>query len=317
MARSHQLRRLGWITGLVAASLLSACATTPAGPSSLVPNATTSATPSVTPSSSPTPIETNRPSATETTRTTTDVEVGGLSISVTCQGVDGGAPTIVLMHGNGSGGQGQFDRVTSELLAQSRVCSYNRPGTGSTAPPAILPRPITDVVAEAHGVLQAAGIRGPVLLLGTSEGAAIAFMYAQAHPEGVVGFVAINPNPPYSQWLEEAAKVETAEELEIYEEPDYRGENPERIDNRPNSSMLTDPLPDAMLYAVMFDDDCGGDTTFCAKVFAPLAAMGVRLAAVGAGGRYVAVPGAGHSIELTNPNAVIRVVQDVLAEATE
>ena len=197
------------------------------------------------------------------------------------------------------------------------MCVYDRPGTGNSPAPATLPRPITEVVAEAHAVLVAAKIDAPVFLLGSSEGGAIAFMYAQAYPAEVVGFVSINPNPPYAAWIAEARKVETAEEVATLEEPDYRGENPEQIDNRANSSMLNDPLPASMPYALMFDEDCGGDRAFCGKVYEPIRALAARLAQVGSLGRFVSLPGAGHQIEQSRPDEVNKVLDEVWRDAIE
>lgn len=275
-----------------------------------------SATLVVAASPSPAPSAVSSPAAaSQQVRTAIEVTVGGLPIIVNCEGEDTGSPTIVLMHGNDAG-ENQFRLVKAGLLKLSRVCEYARPGTGRTQEPARLPRPITDVVAEAHEVLAQAKIGPQVFLLGTSQGGALAFMYAQAYPDEVAGFVSINPVPPYEQWIAEVSKVETPEEVATIEEPDYRGENPEQIDNRPTSSMLTDPLPDSMPYAMMFDEDCGGDTTFCDRVFEPLGAITERLSQVGSGGRFVPVPGAGHNIEQSNPREVTRVVDEVWSEAT-
>lgn len=304
--------RVVFVAALIAL-LLSACSAT--GPSAVPAESAASATapaPSVGPSSSASaaPVSAPAPAATALT-----VTVGSQEIAVRCTGADTGRPTIVLMHGNGGGGQGQFDLVQAHLLTLSRVCIYDRPGTGDSPAPATLPRPITEVVAEAHAVLAGAKIAPPVFVIGSSEGGAIAFMYAQAYPSEVAGFVSINPNPPYDPWIKEAAKVETAEEVATAEEPDYRGVNPEQIDNRPNSSMLKTALPASMPYAVMFDENCDGDTAFCAKVFKPLRALAEKLTHVGALGRFVALPGAGHQIEQTQPYEVNKVVDELWAEA--
>lgn len=290
------------IVSVMAAACASTATTTPiASGASSVPAPTISSTPTAIPAPA---------------RTTVAVTVGGIAVTVSCQGEAAGRPTIVLMHGNGAGGQQQFRLVEPDLAKLSRVCQYSRPGTGDTQAPADLPRPVTEVVTEVHEILDQAGIGSPVFLLGSSEGGVIAFMYAQAYPSEVAGFVSINPNPPYEQWIAAVSKVETPDEVTTLEQPDYRGENPERIDNRPNSSMLTLPLPGSIPYAMMFDEDCGGDNAFCAKVFEPLRAITERLAKVGPGGRFVAVPGAGHTIEQSNPREVSRVVAEVWAEAT-
>ncbi len=296
-----------WAVGVAIVSVIAAaCAST----------ATSTPIASQGPSASASTISPTPAAIPSSARTAVAVTVGGIAVTVSCKGEAAGRPTIVLMHGNGAGGQQQFRLVEPDLAKLSRVCEYSRPGTGRTQAPADLPRPVTEVVAEAHDILDQAGIRSPVFLLGSSEGGVIAFMYAQAYPTEVAGFVSINPNPPYEQWITDVRKVETPDEVATLEEPDYRGENPERIDNRPNSSMLTVPLPASIPYAMMFDDDCGGDSAFCAKVVEPLRAITERLAKVGPGGRFVAVPGAGHNIERSNPREVNRVVAEVWAEAT-
>jgi pimeloyl-ACP methyl ester carboxylesterase len=243
-----------------------------------------------------------------TVTTSIKVTVGSQRIAVRCVGAQTSRPTIVLMHGNGGSG---FELIEPHLRTLSRVCVYDRPGTGDSPAPAKLPRSITEVVAEAHGVLAAAAIRAPVFLIGASYGGVVAFMYAQAYPDDVAGFVVINPPPPYDAWIAEAKKVETPEEVAKFEEPDYRGENPEQIDDRANSTMLTIALPARMPYALMFDEDCDGNVAFCAKIFEPNRKLDERLTHVGDGGRFIAVPGAGHQIEATRPQAVIDAVDEV------
>jgi len=309
------------LVGLIA-SLAAACGST--GPASAPASSAVSVTasvPSVAPTTSgaasaPGPAASPVSAASAATATSLTVSVGAQQIAVRCNGADTGRPTIILMHGNG-GDAGQFNLVTPHLETLSRVCSYARPGTGGSPAPATLPRPITDLVAEAHAVLAAAKIDSPVFVLGTSNGGALAFMYAQAYPAEVAGFVSINPNPPYAAWLAEAKKVETPQEVATFEEPDYRGENPEGIDNRPTSSMLTSPLPASMPYALMFDETCDGDTAFCAKVYEPLKALDEKLTHVGALGRFVSLPGAGHQIERSRPTDVNKVVDEVWAQISK
>jgi hypothetical protein len=63
-------------------------------------------------------------------------------------------------------------------------------------------------------------------------------------------------------------------------------------------------LPSTMPYAIMFDEDCGGDEELCSRLRDPLAETTESLAQVGEGGRFVWVEGAGHDIDLTQPQAV-------------
>jgi pimeloyl-ACP methyl ester carboxylesterase len=124
------------------------------------------------------------------------------------------------------------------------------------------------------------------------------YRYAQTHSNAVTGFVAMNPVPPYTSWLEQAAKVETPEELQSIEVEFFKGANDERVDLRDTDLMVDEPTTDDLHYVIMFAEDCPGD--FCDRIRPVLAAATNALANLGAGGTYVAVPGAGHEIFATD-----------------
>lgn len=274
---------------------------------------------SVTPSvlASPTPdLASIAPSAAPDAMETFEVEVGGLMIVGHCSGARAeGDPAVLLQHGNG-GTQDHLAALEAYLRPTALVCAYDRPaGSGRSEPPADRPRSVTDIAEEAHAVLAAAGVEPPYFLIGQSAGAAISIVHAHLHPDDVAGFIASNPNPPFTAWIEAASEVETPEEIETLELPDYRGENPEGIDMRANDIML-EPLPDSMPFAILFDEDCGGDTAFCDRIREPLAATQELLAGTGAGGRFQWVEGAGHEIPLTRPEVLEETFDELWAEAT-
>jgi pimeloyl-ACP methyl ester carboxylesterase len=153
--------------------------------------------------------------------------------------------------------------------------------------------------------------------IGTSLGGELAFMYAQAYPADVAGFIAINPMPPpFNAWMAAAKKVETPQEIQTLELPDYLGQNPERVDSQANSSMLTRTLPSRMPYAILFDENCGGDTAFCSRILIPLSNVEAGLARVGSAGQFMWVKGAGHEIESTRPDTVISTFDMLWAQLT-
>ena len=76
--------------------------------------------------------------------------------------------------------------------------------------------------------------------------------------------------------------------------------------------MLGDRLPASMPYAVMFDEDCGGDSDFCSRILAPLTRTTMSLAAVGDGGRFVRAKGAGHDIFSADPELVQETINEVI-----
>ena len=241
-------------------------------------------------------------------------QVSGRTLTGHCSGSDQGRPAVVLEAGIGAG-QNQLSGVEAHLARSTVVCAYDRAGVGASDPPPTRPRPLSEVLADLDAFLAAAKVERPYVLVGQSAGGNIVFMQAQAHPEDVAGFVSMNPVPPYTEWIEAARKVETAEELKTLELPFYRGENEEFTDFTATDRMLTDPLPQTVPYVVMFDEDCGGDTEFCGRVLAPLTKATRSLADVGRGGRFIRAEGAGHEIYATNPELVLSTVDDVLDQA--
>jgi pimeloyl-ACP methyl ester carboxylesterase len=80
--------------------------------------------------------------------------------------------------------------------------------------------------------------------------------------------------------------------------------------------MLTDPLPADLPYAVMFDALCDEfppplQNNKCARLVHLLAQTDQDLAEVGRGGRFVWAKGAGHSIQVVQPEVVLATVDRV------
>jgi pimeloyl-ACP methyl ester carboxylesterase len=242
-----------------------------------------------------------------------EVLVNGLEVRGHCVGTrDTGEPAVVLQAGNG-GLPSDLGGVQGHMVDRTMVCGFARPGAGGNPAPADLPRPIDEVVRDVHSTLLAAQIEPPYFLVGQSAGSAVVFMFAQAYPDAVAGFVFINGNPPYETWRQAAAESGLPADLVAGAEADFSGENPERIDFRTNQSMLTDPLPDDLPYAVMYDE-CG-DIPDCPINFE--AAVFEQLAKVGEGGRFIWAKGAGHEMHLTEPQLVYDTIDEVWAEATD
>lgn len=241
------------------------------------------------------------------------VDVGGLSIQGHCTGNrPDGAPVVILQSGNG-GSDAHLAGIETHLVPRTRVCAFARPGAGGSDAPASVPRAVDDVVAEIHEVLVAADIQPPYFLVGQSAGAAITFMFAQAYPGEVAGFVFMNGNPPYETWVAEAPELGIPQGMIDGAVADFSGNNPEQIDFRSSESMLATALPATMPFAVMYDE-CG-DGPSC-----PVAGEAVifeRLAGMGEGGRFIWAKGAGHEIHQTDPELVYATIDEVWTEATD
>ena len=235
--------------------------------------------------------------------------VDGRELSGHCSGTQKqGSPAILLDSGMG-GGQHQLSDIEERFAERTLVCAYDRAGVGASDPPAKTPRPVTELVADLDAFATAADARPPYLLAGHSMGANVVFMYTQAHPEKVAGFVAMNPVPPEETFLPAAKKVETKAEF-AGELSFNRGENDENTSF--HEPMLSNPLPAGMPYAVMFDEDCDGDSDFCSRILPPLIRTTTSLAAVGDGGRFVRAKGAGHDIFSADPELVQETINEVI-----
>jgi hypothetical protein len=62
--------------------------------------------------------------------------------------------------------------VVAELAVRRRVCTYDRAGTGSSDAAPNERREADDVVKEAHALLVAAHVAGPLMRAGDGDGAA-------------------------------------------------------------------------------------------------------------------------------------------------
>jgi pimeloyl-ACP methyl ester carboxylesterase len=132
------------------------------------------------------------------------------------------AATIVLLH-EGLGSVGLWGDFPERLAAATGlgVFAYSRAGYGRSSP-SVLPRGVTFMHEEAHdvlpGVLDALGLRSGVLL-GHSDGASIATIYAGSHDDRRIdGLVLLAPH----FFTEDFGVAEIARMAEAYAGTDLR-----------------------------------------------------------------------------------------------
>jgi len=115
-------------------------------------------------------------------------DVGETSMHLYCTGA--GSPTVILEAGAGSPSLTWF--LIQEKVAEfTRVCSYDRPGFGWSEP-ASGPLSSDQVAADLHGLLEAAGVPGPYILVGHSAGGVYVRAYASQYPSEVLGMVLVD-----------------------------------------------------------------------------------------------------------------------------
>ena len=119
---------------------------------------------------------------------------GGRRLAITCQGT--GTPTVILEHGMGYGvDSGSWATVEKGVAKTTRACRYDRAFVGHSDDGAS-GRGLSNLAADLHALLKAAGIPAPYILVGHSFGGLTVRYYALAYPEDVVGMVQVDGSPP-------------------------------------------------------------------------------------------------------------------------
>jgi pimeloyl-ACP methyl ester carboxylesterase len=117
-------------------------------------------------------------------------DVGGHRLFLNCSG--SGEPTVVLEAGAG-GGSSAWTRVQRPLAVTTRVCSYDRSHVpGGSSDPVRKPQDAAGIVRDLHRLLQKAGVPGPYVLAGHSNGGLFARLYATTYPDEVAGLVLVD-----------------------------------------------------------------------------------------------------------------------------
>ena len=146
-------------------------------------------------------------------------DVGGHSLFMRCEGT--GSPTVVYLHGSISDGNfiphNSASSFAQLLASEHRTCIYDRRNVGDsdTVDAVQLPQ---DALRDLHRLLDAAGIDAPYVLVGASFGGMLAYLYANEHPDDVVGMVLLDSMFPDELALEHLFPPEDT--YESYSEAD-------------------------------------------------------------------------------------------------
>ena len=117
----------------------------------------------------------------------------GRTLNLYCTG--SGTPTVVLDSGWG-GPTTAWAYVQPGVARFTRVCSYDRAGQGFSGP-GPLPRDTDALVGDLHGLLHAAGLRPPFVLVGHSLAGLDAVLFADRYSDELAGMVLVDPAFPH------------------------------------------------------------------------------------------------------------------------
>jgi pimeloyl-ACP methyl ester carboxylesterase len=120
------------------------------------------------------------------------VDVGGYRLAYQCVGT--GSPTIIAEAGYDTGGTTAFAGVLEQLGQISRVCTYDRAGTGNSddRPPARA-KGLTsmDEAHELDALLRSADIQPPYVVVAHSYGGFVSRLFVASHPDATQALVLI------------------------------------------------------------------------------------------------------------------------------
>ncbi len=128
---------------------------------------------------------------------------GDRELALVCWGE--GRPTVLLETGGVNIEEWTGSAVVSGLAGSTRVCTYDRAGTGRSDPAPMERRDAEDVVTEANALLGAADITGALVLVGRSFGGMIVTHYAETIPDDVVGVVVLDTPAPTAEFTPKSA----------------------------------------------------------------------------------------------------------------
>ena len=119
------------------------------------------------------------------------MDVGDHRLHIDCVGQ--GSPTVILESGLGTM-SADWANVQPAVAKTTRVCAYDRAGTGWSEP-GPEPRDPRQIARELHTLLGNASIDGPYVV-GQSFGGLYVRMYAAQYPKEVEGMVLVDASHP-------------------------------------------------------------------------------------------------------------------------
>jgi len=264
---------------------------------------------------------------------------GGRRLYLECRGQ--GSPTVMLVSGYGNhGGVWSIEsdevpqpQVLPAVARFTRVCTYDRPGTGggpldrSRSDPVAQPFAGEDAVADLHVLLRAAQVPGPYVFVGHSLGGLLVRLYASTYPDEVAGLVLVDATSEQlratltpAQWALVAASSNVGS-AELASYPEFEQMDLNALYDamiRAAAAQPLRPLPLVVLSRGHEDDLppellAGLPPGFLDALAAAWSVSQAFLAALLPDARHTIAGQSGHFIQLDQPDLVIDAIRQVVA----
>jgi pimeloyl-ACP methyl ester carboxylesterase len=246
------------------------------------------------------------------------IDIGGRRLFLRCAGH--GSPTVVFEGGLTT----DWYDLQNQLSGFTRVCSYDHPnGPWSRSDPAPTPRTARDFVADLHTLLHVAGVPGPYVLAGHSNGGLFTQLYASTHPRQVAGLVLIDAvHPAYHQ--RRLAMLKPLVPPEVWQAlrqeamtPQHRLLDPERVDiwtseRQTRQALRRSPLHPMPLVVLAHGRPEDPSAPFVEQDERLWRQLQRELAHLVPGGRLVIATNSGHDIQHQQPELVLDAIGDVV-----
>jgi len=230
-----------------------------------------------------------------------------------------GSPTVVFEGGLTT----DWYELQNQVASFTRVCSYDHPnGPWSRSDPAPTPRTARNFVADLHALLRMAGVRGPYVLAGYSNGGLFTQLYASTHPRQVAGLVLIDAvHPAYHKRT--LAMLKPLVPPEIWETlrqdimtPEHRLVDPERVDiwtseRQTRMALRRSPLRPMPLVVLTRGQPAGPGGPFVEQEEELWRQLQRELAQMVPGSRHL-ITQSGHDIHHEQPELVLDALRDVV-----
>ena len=256
---------------------------------------------------------------------TTMVDVGRHRLEVTVFG--SGLPAVVIEPSFG-GWARDWRAIAEDLAADMTVVIYNRAPYGASSPARDARTP-HDITNDLDGVLEAVGVKGPLVLVGHSAGGVYMRAYAARHMDRVAGMVLVESShetqgpilrPLFSRKVRLRTALTTPQIMAESRQSRRGGDRRSIIREWRTFKRVTDGRP--LLSHGQLDDrplivvTCGpGDETSGDSVWQAWHGLHQDLARLSANSRHVISESPSHYLNESDPELLTAVIAEVVSSA--